>query len=388
MFSPTKLTSSNLEIKLYKNEQIHSKSVQPRQTASWYLNFNYPLKQIDAKLFDKNIFAAKNIEHAYATLNFDHRTAHMFMFELDCSDEPNSYELRKKLLFELNFEQKLLTGVDTSSYIRGECALLYDDAVYLANEQCHASDISRLTQVANNLEPIFRTKFDWKSVKFGSTPRQLIYSDSSQIISFDSRVKNATTSKSVFSLPNKFLNEANEVIYRTQTLSNLHLVCCSRSILLVDERCTNRPLLLWKNPHQQPTLYANTVNLIGDTQAIITCDQDEIYAHQFSLKLNQTPISFNYPQKISAPKSTENTNFSDADESQENNNLTLMSNTTNIGYSQINGADFFGIFEVQFIFSLLHYVKMRNVYIFAVKSVDFYCLISIFIQFYTFNVLF
>ena len=190
------------------------------------------------------------------------------------------------------------------------------------------------------MEPLFNTNSNWNSVKFGSNPRQLIYSDSTQMLSFDSRVPNVNgSSTSVFSLPNNYLSDANEFIYRTNTHSNQHFICCSKSILIVDERCPNRPLLLWKNPHRHRVLALDVANLLNDTQAVISCDKNEVFSHQFSLK-TKMPVSFNYPEKLYAPGKTNEQ--SDTDE--------CVSFASNVGYSLINGVDYLGVFEVKFSF--------------------------------------
>ena len=336
MLSPAKKSQRNLEIKIFKYRK-RSKYLEANTNLTWTCQSS--VIQIDTKQFDKNLLQTKNAEQYFTMLNLENRVAQMNLLEIE-TNQPLSF----RNLYELNFEKHDLSHVEVSRYIKGECALLYDKVIYLANQTC-GNDLKRLSRISPKFEPLFSTNHHWNSVKFGSGPRQLIYSDSTQIISIDSRVANLTnkTPTNMFSLPNKFLYETNEFIYRTQTCSNLHIICCSKSIAIVDERFPNRPLLTWKNPHQTPVVHLDVVDLFDEARAIISCDESEVYSHLFSLK-HEVPISFNYPQMLSTSSKLKEP--IDIYEESLVKQTTLL-DEQNVNYSLINGAGFIGVFEVR-----------------------------------------
>lgn len=334
MLSSSKKNQSILEIKVFESPStLHSKILESHQNSIWACK--HPIKQIDTKLFDKNLLLEKSIEQCVSILNLENRVAQMNLLEIEANES-----LSLQTIYELNFERNYLGHVEASHFIKGESALLYDLTIFLADQACH-NDLTRLKRISHRIEPLFNTNHNsWNSVKFGAGPRQLVYSDSTQMISVDSRVANLTNKRHInlFSLPNKFLQETNELIYRTQTFDNHHFICGSKNIVIIDERCPNRPLLNWKNLHQFPILHLDVANLFDDgTRAIVTCDKKEVYTHLFSLK-TEVPVAFNYPHLLSTSSNEEKESIDDDNE--------MIKNVQNISYSLISGLDYMGLFEV------------------------------------------
>ena len=338
MLSSSKKNQSILEIKVFESPStLHSKILESHQNS--IRTCKHPIKQIDTKLFDKNLLLEKSIEQCVSILNLENRVAQMNFLEIEANKS-----LSFRTMYELNFERHDLSHVEASHFIKGESALLYDLTIFLADQTCY-NDLTRLQRISQRIEPLFNTNHNWNSVKYGAGPRQLVYCDSTQMISIDSRVANLTNKRHInlFSLPNKFLQETNELIYRTQTFDNHHFICGSKNIVIIDERCPNRPLLIWKNLHQFPILHLDVVNLFDDgTRAIVTCDKKEVYTHLFSLK-TEVPVAFNYPHLLS-------TSIEEQESIDDDNEMIInkasFKNVQNISYSLISGFDYMGLFEV------------------------------------------
>ena len=112
-----------------------------------------------------------------------------------------------------------------------------------------------LLKVAQNLNPIFKVKkldlinkTEWQAINFGcSHPRDLIYSDNTQVISIDSRSPSKTTNRKIFLATNKDLMP-NELINKSDVIKNsnyYHIVHCSEHMALIDDRFADRVVLKW-----------------------------------------------------------------------------------------------------------------------------------------------
>jgi hypothetical protein len=226
----------------------------------------------------------------------------------------NDMMFETKLLYEISSSRDLVSCVAASHLIQGECAILLNKTgdVYLLNEETvNTINIddqnAKSLRIASGIEPTYGS-FDenknWKSIRFGAQPRQFIYSDFTQLISIDSRIK--TTNKSnfreLFSF-NKINNSWNnsEIIHRTQIADNdyfCHLICGSKTLTLVDERFTKHPLLQWKHHLNSPAVFLknfylpsltnnlseNSMSRSNYSHFVVYSDANEVFLQQFSTK--------------------------------------------------------------------------------------------------------
>ncbi len=201
-------------------------------------------------------------------------------------------------LYKTEFENENILGISGSEFIKGECAVVTNENIYLTGQYWN----NYKEKVATDIEPLFKSDIRCKSVSFGNNPRHLIYNDYSQVLNIDSRIK-TNRNKELLKLPCKYLDK-NELIYRSKKLQNdfnCHLICCSNSMIVIDERFNNYPLLKWKhNIKSSINLMENfSIDLEDyETNFCIFSDSKNVFSNQFSLKLNNVPICQNYPLKL------------------------------------------------------------------------------------------
>ena len=210
----------------------------------------------------------------------------------------NDEILNIESLYKTEFENENILGISGSEFIKGECAVVTNENIYLTGQYWN----NYKEKVATDIEPLFKSDIKCKNVSFGNNPRHLIYNDYSQVLNIDSRIK-TNRNKELLKLPCKYLDK-NELIYRSKKLQNdfnCHLICCSNSMIVIDERFNNYPLLKWKhNIKSSINLMENfSIDLEDyETYFCIFSDSKNIFSNQFSLKLNNVPICQNYPLKL------------------------------------------------------------------------------------------
>ena len=332
---------TELNVKFYYKDNLsfeNEKFLFAFDTTSQHNNLG--INQIETVLFEpENHQFHKLNQNVYTAINCGKKKVQNLEIEIKFKPSQNDpsqhfiYKIKKKLLYDINFINEHIYFVQPSSYIKGECLILCDDKIYLANE-LNSNPSNDLNKIAQGIQPLFSSESPNKNVKFGSNPRQFVYMDHSQIFSIDSRVKSSSQQNKLFTLPNKHLN-SDELIYMNKIIEdtyNLQLVFCSKSICAIDDRFPNRPLLMWKNMLKQDPIYLNCIRFNSDINLMIYGDKSEIYAEQFSLKLSESPQSLNHTQKLLTRS--------------ELSGKKLMSPLPNLNYSTINYSDSFDLFEV------------------------------------------
>jgi hypothetical protein len=210
--------------------------------------------------------------------------------------------LENKIIDEKDFNNGYIYSLASSPHIYAENAVLLDNEILLKELRDNTS--FEYKSVIKGLNPNFESKSEWKNVLFGSHPRNIIYADYSKLNSLDMRLKTVNVGEifSINSDTNKSFLNINELIERNcimNTNFNAHIICCTNTLLIMDERFTNRPLLTWKHHLNLRPVHLNAFSLKDTNNSVLFCsDMNEIYAYQFNLNENSMPISFNFPLKV------------------------------------------------------------------------------------------
>ena len=232
-----------------------------------------------------------------------------------------------RMLYDMRFSSIFrLRSISSSPMIRGECAFLVDNTndIFIINESLSRSaqlDFDRdqtslirlsTSSILDSLSPSNSSNpTDWRSVLYGSQPRELLYADSQCFFSLDARIKSS-------SYPSKLLFDArhtNELIARVNSLEtdfNCFLICTSKRMILKDERYATRPLLEWPHHLKSSPKHLCTIDLslnrfMGQqnksnyAHMSVISDSKEIYMNQFSTKLHEMPIVHNLTLKCDDP---------------------------------------------------------------------------------------
>jgi hypothetical protein len=257
------------------------------------------INHIDFRKFtDFEYFTNNSKESNQVFLNVSYSNSKLKTILLDKS---NDEMLNIKKLYKIEFENEKIIGLAGSELIKGECAVVTNNNIYLTSEHLKNYNV----KVASDIDPLFKSDIKCKCVSFGNNPRHLIYTDYSQVLNIDSRVK-TNKNKHILKLPCKYLDK-NELIFRSKKLENdynCHLICCSNSVIVIDERFNNYPLLKWKHNIKSSINLLETFSINLDTYETNFCifsDSRNVFSNQFSLKLNNVPISQNFPIKLDSP---------------------------------------------------------------------------------------
>lgn len=272
------------------------------------------IKQIQTRIFDdeayyfNNRYVAKDVKEAFLTINLNNTKLQSLKLNI-ISDAANDY-FETKLLHEVEALNDYITSISTSHLIAGESAVFLEKSgeIHLLTQELeNIKTFNDKTRLAANLKPRFESKHDWKSVHFGAQPRQFIYSDHSQVLSIDSRIKtkDAHQTRELFKLSTKYV-DTHELINRTQIAENecfYHLICCSKTLLIVDERYNKQPLMSWKHHLKHSAMFLDNLFVTNNSElqhyALIS-DAFSSYAYQFCTKQGMV-VSCNFPYKLDAP---------------------------------------------------------------------------------------
>lgn len=328
---------------------------------------NLIINQIQCETFDDeaNYFnskkVAQNVKQAFISLNLSNSKVQTFQLQLN--DEYCEEYFDTKLLYEVKTNSDYISSISSSHLIQGECAVLLEksgDIHLLSDEQRlskYFEDESSL-KIANGLQPIFYSKSKWKNVNFGAQPRQFIYSDHSQVLSIDSRIKSIgnNSNREIFKLSDKYV-EIDELINRTQIAENdyyYHLICCSKTFLIIDERYTKSPMLSMRHNLKSSALYLDNLFLPSAdhsqdyTHLAILSDSAENHAYQFSVK-NGMFLSHNFPRKLESPNDMISYLPNSYDKRLANHLKYRLSEPV-IGFSSLRYSNSFALFQVCLIF--------------------------------------
>jgi len=317
--------------------------------------FSSNLKQIECQIFDESTdyfrssIIAEDLTDLVVCLNYNNTKLEVHYLELN---ETDSFDT--KLLYDLTARDDFISCISSSHLIQADCAVVYQRSgdVYLTNEEICGGTSSQTQgfKVASNIQPL-RMSLDnqWRSIKFGTQPRQFIYADPTQLISIDSRAH--SQSKCLFQ-PN---TQIAEVIERNQVCQNnyfCHLICTSSSLILLDERYTAKPLLKWNHWLNSQCLYLKSFDMFNDSkgnenelQIVVCSDGFDVYSYQFCMKQGMC-VSQGFPRKLDSPKDLFEYLPSNYDKRLEK-HLDLRLNRPMLGLSSVKYRDQMGMFMMQ-----------------------------------------
>ena len=280
--------------------------------------YNRSIKQIECNTFDElglyfnSPVVAEEVREAFLAVNIGDTKMQSLMLDLDEQQLVQEDRCNIKLLYELNTSADTIACVAGSHLIRGESAILLNECgdIYMANEDSASStcleENAHLLKVANGIQPKFASFSNWKSVRFGAQPRQLIYADHSQVVSLDSRIKslNNNLNRALYTLDMNDIQRG-ELIHRTELAQFdcfTHLVCGSTKMRIVDERFARHAVLSWTHQLTPPAIFFKSFYLpTTRSHVILASDSMEVFAHQFSVK-HGTYLSHNFARKLDAAK--------------------------------------------------------------------------------------
>lgn len=292
-----------------KNKSKQTLNLNDRQS-------NKKIKQIQCKSNDQDTYHGEPdvTAETVVSVNLSNSCVQTFLLQLT---ETECF--RTKLLYEVQSDNDSISCMRASHLTEGDCAVLLEksgDIHLLTEANCNLKsfeDPSSL-KIASGLASNFGTKNLWKNVYFGAQPRQFVYSDCSQVISIDSRIKTLCNShgKEIFKVSLDDL-DIDELVMRTQIADNdyfCHLVCCSKTFLVIDERYTKQPVLSWKHNLTMPAVYledsfipsSGQFNPTGKDYShfALLSDSRQTYAYQYSTK-HDMYMSFNFPLRLDSP---------------------------------------------------------------------------------------
>jgi hypothetical protein len=287
------------------------------------------------------------------------------------TDETDCF--RTKLLYEVQTNTDYISSMRASHLIQGECAVLLQESgdICLLTDECivKSFDDPALIKIASGLKPKFTTKNLWKSVHFGAQPRQFIYSDCSQVVSIDSRIKNLgnNLNNEIFKVSLEYL-EFDELISRTQIADNdfyCHLICCSKTFVVIDERYTKQPVLSWKHNLKSSAIFLEDLympsfsctfsNNYWEQSSSNDCshlalisDACHTYSFQYSTKHNMF-MSFNFPLKLDSPIDMVNY-FPESYDKRLSNHIKSRLSERLVGFSALKYSNSFALFQVIMLF--------------------------------------
>lgn len=210
-------------------------------------------------------------------------------------------------------------------------------------------------KIATNIQPLLHSlQNPWRSIRFGTQPRQFVYADESQLLSIDTRTK-ANLTCTLFSNATTI---GNELIERHENCQNdyyTHLICTSSDLIVVDERFPNHSLLTWPHHFQSSCTLLKTLSLPSYqinkthesheyTHMVVGSDSSAVFCYQFSLK-NGMYLSHNFPRQLDSPKDLVNYLPTDYDKRLKR-HLDYRLNKPVIGLSMLQYRNSFAMFQV------------------------------------------
>jgi hypothetical protein len=163
---------------------------------------------IDSSIFDETSYLGNSEPIAYLSVNYNERLIKTFSLDTD---------LNHRLLYKYEInedESTMIKSQCVSPLIRGEAAILIDDEIVLLS----AESYERPQRLAKGLVTRSAAAASWQSIKFAGylQPRGLLYSDPHQYYLIDSRIRNHSEKRDLwtFDLQLNWL-VPNEVILQT-----------------------------------------------------------------------------------------------------------------------------------------------------------------------------
>ena len=261
-------------------------------------------------------------------------------------------ELDSKVIESKEFNKQYIHSLASSPHIYGECLFIFGDKNEIVLRTVNNEGNFDYQSVCQDIFPNFESSSNWRNVLFGNHPRNVVYSDYSKICCIDTRLKPSNTNE-IFSINSeiskKFLN-INEVIERnvfTKNDFNAHIICCTNTLLIVDERFTSRPLITWKHHLNLKPIHLQTITLNNTNNNIILCsDATDIFAYQFNLNENSMPISYSFPLKIDTLYSDFETHLPEGYDKRLKRHFSWRLKQPILSMSTVNDNDKFAIFQM------------------------------------------
>lgn len=253
----------------------------------------FEINQLETTIFNDEVSyfdptsARTSCNEAHLSVNFGDRILKSYRLEFSEND------LRIKSLSTVDFSSvnKRISCISNSKLIRYETAVLVGDEIYLIDEELEQVNFDSMPKLASNLNPLFHSDhFNWQSIQFGNQPRKLIYSDCTQVLAIDSRLRSSPTMNDLFR-PIQAHLEPNEIVYRTKLIENNYSMCallCSDSLVLLDERFVRKPLFKWKHCLEWPGVFLENSYLLDEKHCspsnliIIGNTHDDFYMYESS----------------------------------------------------------------------------------------------------------
>jgi hypothetical protein len=303
VLQPNPLFNNKLDVKtFYRNEKMfNSRSTSTENILKYYntlltneieLNIepNQFFTEMDAQSYHEDLDSQSSSE-TFMHLSLSNNTVKTSRFEFN---SVGGFKYRE--LSNHRFDERILS-ISSSGLIRTECAVLTETAAFLTS-----SNSTTKTKIMDGLLPLFKVHNSyWRSIKCSySQPREYFYSDNTQFLSIDSRYRPASTALfASSSLSN------NELIFKTDTIVknyNYHVICCTETLAIIDDRFPKRCVLSMKHTLKNPCLLMKNIQINDSFDFIVVSDSSEIVINQVSIKTGERLASDNHRLKVDTPK--------------------------------------------------------------------------------------
>ncbi|XP_019638642.1 PREDICTED: TATA box-binding protein-associated factor RNA polymerase I subunit C-like [Branchiostoma belcheri] len=238
------------------------------------------------KVQNQDMFAVRSNYHC-TTLSFD---------------STDGDQGQAKVLQTVHFD-KSPTSVALSPYIAGEVVISTETgAAYLLWAD------GRLQQVVPDQDSTLNFVSDnpQRACHFGSHPRLLVYSDSTGVELKDVRSGPQNDRRPLFSLPSRWTMKGERVMFsRTcPTNSFQHVIAMKRSLVIVDERFPQNPLVKWSHMMKSPPVFMDIVSCTAhnlNSHVILLANQrpQETTCFQYVNEGSCPPVSVRQPFSVS-----------------------------------------------------------------------------------------
>jgi hypothetical protein len=257
-------------------------------------NDQCPYLELDLQLFDENSYfeildtdsnaSESSTAEIYLNLRFKNQKAKTLLVELNPITNFFNYKTLNESLFETTEGE--IRSIKGSRLIRGESvALTSKNSIYLMGETFGKIKMYDSIDDDNHF-------FNYQSIEFGSQPREFIYANSKRLTCIDCRIKKPH-SKEIF----KVKHENRDRIQKTNVVCNnfnLHLICCDKTVNLVDQRYPNHALMTWSSYLNKQCVFMKNycLNLDGDKTInknyVLLSDSSDLFMFRFNEKLHNS----------------------------------------------------------------------------------------------------
>ena len=318
----------------------------------------YKIKQISTQIIDEN-----EMEKFFVNVCVNGTKIKTILSELNLNDS----ELTHSVIHKKDFNNDYIHSMSSSQHTHGECAFVFGNKSEIVLRTMDEDSNFEYISVAQDIYPNFQSTSSWKNILFGNHPRNLIYTDYSKLCSVDTRIKQSSSITELFCLnseANKKILNINELIERNALLNsdfNAHIICCTNTLLIIDERFTQRPLITWKHHLNFRPIHLNAFSMNYSKNSFILCsDTKEIYAYQFNLNENSMPISNSFPLKVDTLDCDFETYLPKSYDKRLKRHLKRRFNQPILSMSVVNDGEKFALFQLPPNFDLYYQIFETN----------------------------